>query len=89
MFLGSGYFTSFLQRASTAESDPFSMDAPSRQKHALPTPDGMRHLVNLPSFLKEAAALLGSTADYLWLGLLIIMTDIKRKNVYIGFQVFF
>lgn len=50
MFLGSGWFTSVLQRAGTAKSDPpafgcsavlFSTDVPSRHKHVQPTPDGI------------------------------------------------
>lgn len=32
---------------------PFSTDVPSRRKHALPTPDGIKRLFNLPSLLKR------------------------------------
>lgn len=75
MFLGSGYFTSLLQRAGTAKSDPsafgctvllFSTDVTSRYKHVLPTPDGTKHLFDLPSYLKKKKeALLDSTEDFL------------------------
>jgi hypothetical protein len=59
MFLGSGYLTSLLQRAGAAKSDPsafgcaallFSTDVPSRHK---PTPDGIKHLFDLPSKKEE------------------------------------
>lgn len=85
MFLGSGYFPSLLQRASTAKSDPFafccsslpfSTDMPSRHEHALPTPDGIKHLFNLPSYLKKETHIAGSLLVKLqWL----IITDNKKK----------
>lgn len=62
VFLAPGYFTSLVRRASTAESDPsafccsalpFSINVPSRPKHAPLTPDGIKHWFNLPPFLQK------------------------------------
>lgn len=59
---------------------PFSTDVPSRRKHALPIPDGIKRLFNLPSLLKRKQYFRVTVQTFCSYVLMIIMTGIKRKT---------
>lgn len=59
---------------------PFSTDVPSRRKHALPTPDGIKRLFNLPSLLKRKQPFRVTPQTFCSKVLMIIMMGIKRKT---------